>query len=410
MTGATLNIDTPRAFKPLLADARYKGAKGGRSSGKSHFFGGSLIERCILKKTDAVCVREVQQTLKYSVKKLLESKIQTMNAGAYFTVLDDRIKAPRGGIITFQGMQSHNAESIKSLEDYDIAYVEEAHTLSQKSLDLLRPTIRKPGSELWFGWNPRSPKDPVDAFLCGEHPPEGAIVVHANYRDNPWVSEETLRDVAYDQKRDPEKYEHIWLGKYEQRSESRVFKNWRVEEFDSPTNAIYRQGADWGFAVDPSVLIRCRIDGRTLYVDHEAYMVGCEIDMLPELFDGIPDARKWFITADSARPETISYMKRHGYPKINAAVKGAKSIEDGVEFLKAFDIVVHPRCTHTIDELTMYRYKTDPLTGLVMPLLEDKQNHVIDALRYACEGVRRADLAKPAEIDPAQFMPTVGAM
>lgn len=127
-----------------------------------------------------------------------------------------------------------------------------------------------------------------------------------------------------------------------------------------------------------------------MYVDYEAYMVGCEIDMLPDLFDGVPESRKWFITADSARPETISYMKKHGYPKINAAIKGAKSLEEGVEFLKSFDIIVHPRCTHLIDELTMYSYEVDDLTGKVLPKLKDKDNHVIDALRYACEGVRRA--------------------
>lgn len=387
-----MNLDIPvaRVFLPLLEPSRYKGAKGGRASAKSHFYAGNMIRRHMMKKTDSVCVREVQQSLKQSVKKLLEAKIEAYGLGQHFEVLHDRIKAPYGGIITFSGMQSHNSESIKSLEDYDIAYVEEAQTLSQRSLDMLRPTIRKPGSELWFSWNPRYPTDPVNALLCGEEPPPGTVVVTANFRDNPWVPDEMLKEAAYDLRRDPEKFQHIWLGGYEQNSESRVFKNWKVEEFDSPDNAVYRLGADWGFAVDPSVLIRARIDGTKLYIDHEAYMVGCEIDRLPDLFDGVPDSRKWFITADSARPETISYMKNHGFPKINAAIKGAKSVEEGIEFLKSFDIVVHPRCQHTIDELTMYRFKTDPLTGAVTPMLEDKHNHVIDSLRYACEGVRKA--------------------
>jgi phage terminase large subunit len=119
-------------------------------------------------------------------------------------------------------------------------------------------------------------------------------------------------------------------------------------------------------------------------------MVGCEIDQLADLFDRVPDSRKWFITADSARPETISYMQRHGFPKISSAIKGAKSVEDGIEFLKSYDIIVHPRCQHTIDELTMYSYKKDKLTGQILPELEDKNNHVIDALRYACEAIRKA--------------------
>jgi phage terminase large subunit len=120
-------------------------------------------------------------------------------------------------------------------------------------------------------------------------------------------------------------------------------------------------------------------------------MIGCEIDQLPDLFDRVPESRRFFITADSARPETISYMQRKGgYPKIQAAIKGPRSVEEGVAFLQSFDIVVHPRCQHVIDELTLYSYKQDPLTGKVLPQLEDKHNHCIDALRYACEGARKA--------------------
>jgi phage terminase large subunit len=313
-----------------------------------------------------------------------------MNAGAYFEVQDKRINTKRGGVIIFEGLQNHTSDSIKSLEGFDRAWVEEAQTLSQRSLDILRPTIRKTGSQIWFSWNPNLETDPVDALLRCETPPTDSIVVQANYRDNPWLPAELVAEVEYDMKRDPEKFAHVWLGEYQRNSESRVFRNWRVEEFESKPGVSYRMGADWGFAIDPSVLIRCYLEGRNLYVDYEAYMVGCEIDQLPDLFDRVPDARKWFITADSARPETISYMQKHGYPKINAAIKGAGSIEDGIEFLKSYDIIVHPRCQHTIDELTMYSYKIDPLTNKVMPQLNDKYNHVIDALRYACEGVRKA--------------------
>ena len=211
--------------------------------------------------------------------------------------------------------------------------------------------------------------------------------------------------MEYDRGRDYEKYEHVWLGKYLQNSDTRVFKNWCVEDFETPADATLRFGADWGFASDPTVLIRCYIEGRTLYVDHEAYMVGCEIVNTPELFFQIPESERWPIVADSARPETISYMRSHGFPKIMAAVKGPKSLEEGVEWLKSFDIVVHPRCQHTIDELTLYSYKKDALTDAVLPVLEDKDNHLIDALRYACESVRRTQKAsKPTHVEP---LPTI---
>lgn len=343
-----------------------------------------------MQKTDSVCVREHQKSLQQSVKKLLESKIESLNCGAYFDVQDKRILAKNGGLIIFEGMQNHTAESIKSLEGFDRAWVEEAQAMSQKSLDILRPTLRKTNSELWFSWNPGLATDPVDVLLRGDHPPPDSIVVRANYLDNPYFPDVLRQEMSYDKQRDPDKYAHVWLGQYVKNSEARVFKNWRIEECEPPPGATLRYGSDFGFSIDPSVLLRCWIDGRNLYIDYEAYQIGCEIDRLPDLFMSVPESERWPLIADSSRPETISYLKKHGFPKILAAVKGARSVEEGVEFLKSFDIIVHPRCVHLIDELTLYSYKIDPLTNLVIPILADKNNHCIDALRYACEGTRRA--------------------
>lgn len=403
-----LQIETPRVFLPLLQPSRYKGIYGGRGSGKSHFFAELLIERQLMTKTDAVCIRENQKSLDQSVKKLLEEKIVSMNAGAYFEVQDAKIKNVLGGVTIFQGMASHTAHSIKSLQGYSIAWVEEAQTLSQKSLDMLRPTLRNPGSELWFSWNPRQATDPVDALLRCEIPPPDAIVLLANHDDNPYFPDVLRLEMDYDLRRDPDKYAHVWQGEYQRNSEARVFRNWRIEEFEAPEGVTFRLGADWGFSVDPSVLVRCYIEGRNLYVDYEAYQVGCEIVNLPELFMSVPESEKWPIVADSARPETISHMRKHGFPRILSAVKGARSLEEGVEWLKSFDIVVHQRCKHMIDELTMYSYKTDALTGTVVPILEDKDNHIIDALRYACEGMRRAKKAPVKRVITPPRMSTGG--
>lgn len=389
-----LVIETAAVFEPLLKPARYKGAFGGRGSAKSHFFASAMIEENIARKVDCVCLREIQRSLEFSVKKLLELKIESMNAGQYFEVQDKRILTTQGGHIIFEGMQNHTAESIKSLEKFKIAWVEEAQTLSQRSLDILRPTIREEGSELWFSWNPRSPDDPIDKLLRGDNLPPDAVVVEVNYKDNPWLPEVLKKELEYDRKRDPDKFNHIWMGEYLQHSEARIFKNWVVEEFERPEGTIHRLGADWGFAIDPSCLVRCSLEGNRLYVDYEAYMIGCEIVNLPDLFDRVPESRKWFIRADSARPETISYMQKHGYPKIQSAQKGKGSIEEGIAFLQSFDIVIHPRCVHLIDELKTYAYKRDPLTEEVLPIIEDKNNHLIDALRYACEGVRKAVTVK----------------
>lgn len=403
---ADLEIPTPRWAIPLLVPARYKGAHGGRGSGKSHFFAELLLDEHVSDPNrSTVCVREKQKTLNQSVKRLLEQKIEALGIGHLFEVQDTVIKSRNGqGRIIFVGMQNHTADSIKSLEGYDCAWVEEAQSLSQKSLDLLRPTIRKPGSELWFTWNPSKNTDPVDVLLRGESPPPGSAVVEVNYGDNPHFPDVLRKEMEYDRARDLDKYAHVWLGKYAQASEARVFRNWRVDDVTAPADAVHRFGADWGFSVDPTVLVRCHLIGRTLYVDHEAYQVGCDIVDTPSLFLSVPEAERWPIVADGARPETINHMRKHGFPKIMPAVKGAKSVEEGVEFLKSYDIVVDPRCVHTIDELTSYSYKMDPLTAKVLPMLSDKHNHVIDALRYALEGVRRMTATKrpPARPIPSE--------
>lgn len=211
-----LRIQTPRVFLPLLEqDKRYRGVWGGRGSGKSHFFAEAVIERCILEPgLRVVCLREVQKTLKESAKRLLEDKIQRLGVGHMFDVQADCIKTPGNGIIIFQGLQDHTAESIKSLEGFRIAWVEEAQTISERSLELLRPTMRS-GSELWFSWNPRNASDPVDKLLRGPVQPERSIVIRANFTDNPFFPLELEEERRFDEKNNRDRYGHIWLGEYE---------------------------------------------------------------------------------------------------------------------------------------------------------------------------------------------------
>jgi phage terminase large subunit len=393
--GRIVDIPLIPAFAPLLASARYKGVFGGRGGAKSHGLADLLIERCLMYAgTRAVCIREYQTTLEQSVKRLLEDKIIAYGLEHDFRIMTTSIGTPGDGVIIFQGMQAHNADSIKSLEGYDVAWVEEAQNLSRRSLDLLRPTIRKdatlthPKSELWFSWNPQAPTDPVDELLR-QHPPDDAVVVRTSWRDNPYFPAVLKAELTYDQHRDREKYLHVWEGEYQLYAAARVFTHWHVEYLPPPDNTIFYHGADWGFAVDPSVLVRVWFrDDKTLVVDAEAYQVGCEIDQLPALFDTVPDARAWSIRADNARPETISYMRAHGYPGMIGANKGIGSVKEGIIFLQSYNIVVNPACVHTIDELSQYAHVIDKRTGAITPLLADKHNHVIDALRYAVEEVR----------------------
>jgi len=210
-----LQIDVAPVFRGLLKPSRYKGAHGGRGSGKSQFFADLVLIYC-LKKTGAriLACREIQKSLKESAKRLLEGKIEQYGLGGLFEVQSSEIKTPGGGVIVFAGLQDHTAESIKSYEGFDVAWVEEAQTVSDRSLNLLRPTIRKPGSELWFGWNPRFDTDAVDKMLRGAELPTGAIVVEANHSDNPWYPEELETERQDCLRQQPDQYEHIWEGGY----------------------------------------------------------------------------------------------------------------------------------------------------------------------------------------------------
>lgn len=248
----TLRIETAKVFRPLLEPGRYKGAYGGRGSGKSHFFGELLVEECLANKgTLAVCLREVQKTLAQSSKRLIETKIRDMGVGEEFRIFNEKIETPGDGLIIFQGMQDHTAESIKSLEGYRIADVEEAQTLSSRSLQLLRPTIRTTGSQIWFRWNPRRKVDAVDDFLRTRKP-DNSIIVEANWRDNPWFTTELEAERQLDLKLYPERYEHIWEGAYATAFEGAYFAKL--------LSAARREGRITKVAEDPLLPIYAFVD------------------------------------------------------------------------------------------------------------------------------------------------------
>ena len=218
-----LKIPTAKIFEPLLKPARYKGVYGGRGSGKSHFFGELLVETCQAERgTLAVCIREAQRTLAQSSKRLIEGKIASLRLGHGFRLFSDKIETPGDGLIIFRGLQDHTADSIKSLEGFRIAWIDEAQSLSARSLALLRPTIRAKDSELWASWNPRRKSDAIDDFLRGRQP-DGAVVVKANWRDNPWFPDVLGEERLLDQKLYPERYDHIWEGEYARALEGAYF-------------------------------------------------------------------------------------------------------------------------------------------------------------------------------------------
>lgn len=379
-------IKIPPVFKGMSAKGkRYKVYYGGRGSGKSWAAARTLLAKAFSKKLRILCAREVQKSIADSVHKLLKEQIEAMDLAGFYTVTRDTIRGANGSEFIFKGLRN-DPQEIKSMEGVDICWVEEAQAVSAESWDVLIPTIRKPGSEIWVTFNPLDESDPTyQRFVVNK--PDNAVVRKVNYDENPYFSDELRTEMEWLKKRDYESYLHIWEGEVRKISNALVFGGrFKVESFDTPAGARFYHGADWGFANDPTTLVRSFVDNGTLYIDQEAWGVGVEIDQTPQLFDTVETARRWPIKADCARPETISYMRRHGF-NVTGAKKWQGSIEDGLEFIKTFDIVIHPRCRHIIDEFNRYSYKVDKQTGDILPVIVDAYNHGIDALRYSLDGL-----------------------
>lgn len=372
---------------PLKKPVRYKGAKGGRASGKSHFFAEEAVEAMVVDPAlRFVCIREVQRSLKFSAKSLIEAKIREMGVEHMFSVLTTEIRRRGGtGIMIFEGMQDHTADSIKSLENFGRAWVEEAQRLSARSLQLLTPTIRAPGSQVWFSWNPDQPDDPVDKYFRDNGAEEDFACVHVNYMDNPFCPQESLDEANRMKRVDPESYPHVWLGEYNVRSNAQVLAGkWRVDEFEPENHwdgPYY--GLDFGFSQDPTAATRSWIGDGRLWIEHEAGGVGMVIDDTERMMRAMPGGAKHRWRADSASPDRIEELSRRGLD-IQGAVKGQGSVEAGVEFLRNFEeIVIHERCVQTQQEARLWSYKTDRLTGDPLPKLADGNDHYMDATRYA---------------------------
>lgn len=386
-----MTADFPEKLQFLFEPARYKILHGGRGSAKSWGAARALLILAAQRKLRILCAREFQASIQDSVHKLLSEQIPMLGLAGHYQVQQASIRARSGSEFIFSGIRS-NVTKIKSMEGIDIAWVEEAEKVSEASWKVLIPTVRKPGSEIWVTFNPDLETDPTyRRFVTA--PPPGAQVVAMNWQDNPWFPAELARELEYDYGIDPEAADHVWGGATRKNSVAQVLRGrYVVEAFEpgSDWDGPY-QGADWGFANDPTALVRLWIHERRLYVEHEAYRVGVEIDHTPALFDQVPRAREYVTRADNARPETISYMQRNGYGRMVGCTKGPGSVEDGVAHLKSYEkIVIHPRCIHFAEEARLWSFKTDRLSGDVLPELVDKWNHLMDASRYALEPVMKS--------------------
>lgn len=379
-----MEITIPEKFSDLLDQYRYYVYYGGRGSSKSHSIARYLIIKSLQENLKILCTREFQNSITESVYTLLKDIIVQYELNDYFHIKNASIQCTNGSVFIFKGL-SLNIQSVKSTEGVDICWVEEADKVSQASWDILIPTIRKPYSKFIITFNPTLESDPVyKMFITNKQ--HDAVCVKVNYSDNPWFPEVLRKEMEHMKQTDYERYLHVWEGELRTISDAQVFREkYVVMEFDSKDMGIesFFHGMDFGFANDPSAVIRVFIKDRNLYIDDEAFGYGIEINELSHLIRKVIKERHFKIRADCARPETISYLRNEGW-NIEAADKWQGSVEDGIEFMRSFEkIIIHPRCVRLIEEFTRYSFKIDKRTNEVLPIVVDEYNHGIDSIRYA---------------------------
>ncbi len=396
-----LTIALPPKLRPVFSGkADVRGAYGGRGSAKTRSFALMTAVRAYKWAMEGsggviLCGRQFMNSLAESSLEEIKAAIREMpELMPHFDIGEKYIRtAPHlpGRIdYVFAGLD-RNVDSIKSKARIRLGWIDEAEPVSETAWVKLIPTLREEDSELWVTWNPESDESPTHKRFRLTHDPL-IRVVEMNWRDNPKFPAKLNRDRLRDLAERPDIYEHVWEGAFLTRSDALVLRGRHtVAEFEPAAgwDGPY-YGADWGFSVDPTAFVRCWIHGRILYIEYEAYGHGVEIDNLPALFRTIPDAERYATRGDNARPETISYMQRHGFPHLIAADKWPGSVEDGVEFLRSFErIVIHRRCEHTAREARLWTYKVDRLTGEVKPDLLPGNDHIWDGVRYALSPVIR---------------------
>ena len=377
-------IQFPEKFKGLFEPYRFKIFYGGRGGAKTTQFAIALILLSLQETCTILACREYQTSIGKSVHAVLKQEIVRLGLQEYFTITEDKIVSHTGTQFIFAGI-ANNIDNIKSIPNIKYCWVEEANSVSQRSWDVLIPTIRAANSEIWVSFNPYLDTEPAwKEFVLKQRP--NSLVVKVGWQDNPWFPKELLEELVHLKETDYEKYLNVWEGEPLSLSDAIIYKGkFFVEEFTAPEKADFLHGMDFGYSADPMAMIRCFVQDAILYIDYEAYAHGVELDEYGPYIESIPTGKRWKWYADSANPDNINLIRRQGYSieAVNKS-KNTNSVEGGISHIRAYrKIIVHPRCKNTINELSKYCWKTDKISGDIQPVPKSGNDHAMDALRYA---------------------------
>jgi phage terminase large subunit len=361
-----------------------------------------------------LCAREIQKSIKDSVKRLIDDKIKMMKLEGFFTSTDTEVRGENGSLFLFAGLRS-NPESIKSMEGINICWVEEANKVSGTSLELLVPTIRQEESEIWFSWNPDTELDPVDMMFRGEHVPPDSIVRMVNYKENPFFPEVLKKEMEFDRQTDPEKYQHIWMGGYKA-----VFEG---AYYAKQLAALANKGNIRKVPHDPHAEVYAAFDlgisdATAIWL---AQFVGHEVRFI-EYFESTGQPIDWY--AKELRSRGYNYAPLILPHDARARQLGTgKTVEEILRSL-GFETVICPKisvkdgieavrktlndcyfdekgCQDGLRALREYRVNYDEKRRLDRGPLHDWTSHAADAMRYMSVG-RKPREGRGSALDAAQ--------
>jgi phage terminase large subunit len=398
--GKTLKF-SDRVGKALFSGARHIAFYGGRGSGKSTDFAVLIVTEAEKRRIRALCCRQHMRSIRESSKQLIEDTLHRLGLEANWRITERSLEHVNGSEILFLGL-AVNPEGLRSYSGIDILWVDEAQTLNERSFSNIIPTVRDAGSQCLWGWNPDQPSDPVDRYFRGEHPPKNAVVLEVSWRDNPGFHlTELPAEMDHLRITDPDRYKTVWEGHYDQRYERKVFAGavavGKPSEADFENIILVVYGMDFGFASDPSVVVKLYVIRRpnrrtVVYVAASAGAHGVPTRELPNLLDSVLHDPNAEVYADSSRPETIEDLVARGYA-IRPVRKYPGSLRDGIEELRGCDILVDPDCPEVHQELINYAWQVDERTGQVLNKLNPKgADHYCDAIRYAMSALEAGAL------------------
>lgn len=380
-------IEIPKEFKRLFdTDWREAAVYGGRFSLKSHTVARVLLIRARMSKIRIACFREFQSSIAESSHQLLADLIKAYELTDFEVTDKSIVNKINGSDFIFKGLYQ-NEQSIKSIEGINIAWVEEAQTISKSSLEVLTPTIREAGSQIIYTYNRLLEIDPIHERLVMEGRPN-TLIINVNYdiaEKYGWLPDNIKLEIEDDKLKRPALYKHKWLGEPDN-VEGRIYTGWQIIDEIPHEARLWRRGLDFGYSIDPSVLEAIYEYNGGYIIDEELYQKGLSNKQIADFINNRPE--QCLVIADSAEPKSIDEISVYGV-NIVGCHKGPGSVNQGIQFVQNQKISITRRSTKTITAYQNYVWLKDRRTTEHLPVPDDtihEWSNSMASVRYAFNG------------------------